>query len=42
MSVQYKLFVGYGNPREQLIDYSTLIGYQNRCTNRNLAFHMYL
>lgn len=39
---EYKSFVGYINPREQLIDYSTLIGYQSHCTNRNPASHMYL
>ena len=39
---EYKSFVGYINPREQLIDYSVLIGHQSHCTNRNPASHMYL
>jgi len=39
---EYKSFVGYINLREQLIDYSTLIGRQSHCTNRNPASYVYL
>lgn len=35
-------FVGYINPRGQLIDYTTLVGLQTHCNSKNPASMMFL